>query len=210
MRPSGSSGGRLSLRASLRRGLLLLPHPDPERPCLGVVAVHRGIGADDHFRRHPDRQFRAWLVLHDRRLSRRGAVRRLHGRMVRGRVVLGRHRRGGAGRRADRGAHGGRAAAAHLQGAGAVPVAGDLRAGPRDPGRGGLAVRPAGHPRPARAGPARLGDDRGRALSPVRTAAGRGRPPRPRARSGCCSTRPVSASSFAPPPTTAPCCPRSA
>ena len=110
-----------ALIANPPNGLLLRPVPD--RACQRGVAVSGGVGAVDHFWRDADREFRAWRVLHARRLRRLYADRT----MVRRARLLGRHRRRGAGRRCDRRHRRDAVAPTDLSRAGAVPAARDLR-----------------------------------------------------------------------------------
>ncbi|MEY9475724.1 hypothetical protein ABH992_008123 [Bradyrhizobium yuanmingense] len=87
------------------------------------VAVPGGLGPVDHFRRDPDREFRARRLLHDRRLHRLH-VDRAPVRCVR---LLGQHRDRRVRRGADRRHRRDGAAPAHLSCARAVPAARDVR-----------------------------------------------------------------------------------
>ena len=121
--------------------------PVPDRPCQRGVAVPGRVGPVDHLRRDADRQFRAWRLLHARRLSRVHADRTVCRRAW----VLGRHCRSCArGRRRRRHRRDG-AAAADLSFAGTVPTAGDVR--PDADGRGprGAGLGPERSARPPRA-----------------------------------------------------------
>ena len=137
-------------------GLLLRSVPD--RSCQRGVAVSGRLGAVDHFRRDADRQFRAWRVLHARRLCCVHADRAIFRRAR----ILGRHCRGQPDRRGGRRAGRDDIAAADLSFTGIVSAAGDLRAHPDGRGPGGADLGPGRSARAPRAGISR----RGRFLRP--------------------------------------------
>ena len=153
-------------------------------------AVPAVVGVDHRVRRDADREFRARLFLHGRRLCRLVADRavRLHAGRLLG---LGRRRRAGDGRAG--GGDGGRAAAPALPLAGTVPAAGYLRRRAGGAGSGRLGLGAGGSAGPAGAGAEGIGRHPGPALPALRSGADRARAAGARGCCGCCSTAPVGA-----------------
>ena len=139
--------------------------PAAERARQRDVPVPHRVRALADLRRHPHRQLRPRLLLHARRLpdllAGRGAARRPGG-LLRGGAARGGP--GGGARRPGRGP----AAPARLQGARALPAPPHLRAGAGDRRRGPVPLGRRQQDRSERAGPGRLGADRGPALSLLR------------------------------------------
>ncbi len=108
----------------------LLHRSVPDRVGERGVAVSGCLGPVDHLRRHAYREFRAWRLLYARCLCRVHPDRAVFGRLR----FLGRHRSGGADRRARRCPGRDAAVAADLSCAGTVSTARDLR--PDPDGRG--------------------------------------------------------------------------
>ncbi|CAA9209473.1 MAG: ABC transporter, permease protein 1 (cluster 4, leucine/isoleucine/valine/benzoate) / ABC transporter, permease protein 2 (cluster 4, leucine/isoleucine/valine/benzoate), partial [uncultured Acetobacteraceae bacterium] len=124
------------------------PAASAERARQRFFPFPRRVRPHGDLRRHPDRQLRARLVLHARRLSRLDFGDGVAARASR---LLGRCGRGGAAGRAARRRCRSGAAPPHLSRAGAVPAIGDLRRGVGGAGRGAGRLGAGGPSRAARA-----------------------------------------------------------